>query len=252
MYHFEGKVGIVTGAAQGIGKAVALAFAKEGAKLVLADIQDSGQAVADEINAADGEAFFIKTDISDGDAVKAMAALAVDKFGRLDFACNNAGTEGIPGALADTDEANYEKIFSTNVKGTWLCMKHEIQQMLQQETGGRIVNVASFVGLVGFPGVPLYSASKHAIIGMTRTAALEYIKAGVRINAVCPGVVDTPMVDRFTGGDAEAKAGLGGTEPIGRLQTPDEVAQAVLWLCSDAASFSVASLLVSDGGITAQ
>jgi NAD(P)-dependent dehydrogenase (short-subunit alcohol dehydrogenase family) len=190
--------------------------------------------------------------ISEGAAVQKMVEQTVEKFGRLDFACNNAGTEGIPGSLADTDEENYQKIFDTNVKGTWLCMKYEIQQMVKQDSGGKIVNIASFVGLVGFPGVPLYSASKHAIVGMTRTAALEYIQKGVRINAVCPGVVDTPMVDRFTGGNAEAKAGLGATEPIGRLQTPDEVARAVLWLCSEESSFSVASLLVSDGGITAQ
>jgi NAD(P)-dependent dehydrogenase (short-subunit alcohol dehydrogenase family) len=249
---FEDKVVIVTGAAGGIGRAAALSFAKEGAKVVVADIQEKGgqQTVAD-IKSAGGEAIFVKTDVTKSAEVAAMVKTAVSTYGRLDCAYNNAATEGAAGPIADCTEENWDKVINTNLKGIWLCMKYELEVMLKQGSGA-IVNCSSLTGIVGFPNVAAYTASKHGVLGLTKAASLDYAKSGVRINAVCPGIIDTDMAGRFAGGNPEVLAYLATLEPIGRLGKPEEVAAAALWLASDEASFVNGTGLVVDAGMTIQ
>jgi NAD(P)-dependent dehydrogenase (short-subunit alcohol dehydrogenase family) len=248
----KGKVALVTGAGSGIGRACALAFASEGAKVVVADVVvDQGEQTVQLIKKNGGECFFAETDVSKAVQVEAMINKTMTSYGRLDYGVNNAGIEGAQGATAECTEENWDRVLSINLKGVWLCMKYQIPQMLKQG-GGSIVNIASIAGIVGFTNIPAYCASKGGILQLTRTAALEYAKSKIRINAVCPGVIKTAMVDRFTGGSAEIEAHFTAGEPIGRLGQPEEIASAVLWLCSDGASFVTGHPLVVDGGWVAQ
>lgn len=248
---FHERVALVTGASSGIGRASALAFARAGAKVVAADLSESGgsETVA-LITSAGGEALFVQTDVSKNSEVKSLIEKIVSRFGRLDFAHNNAGTEGAITSTHDCSEENWDTIIDTNLKGVWLCLKYEIPQMLQR--CGAIVNTSSMAGLVGFKGFPAYAASKHGVIGLTKTAALEYAKSGVRINAVCPGLIRTPMIERQVKGDPQVEARLLAFQPSGRMGTPEEVAETVLWLCSDGASFVTGAALQVDGGLVAQ
>jgi NAD(P)-dependent dehydrogenase (short-subunit alcohol dehydrogenase family) len=251
-FDFSKKVALVTGAASGIGRASALAFARNGARVIVADISVSGgEETARLIQAAGGEAAFIQADVSKAPQVEALIQKIIQKYNRIDFAHNNAGVEGAVSPTAECTEDNWDKTININLKGVWLCMKYEILQMLKQG-GGAIVNTSSVAGLVGLRGSPAYAASKHGILGLTKTAALEYAKAGLRINAVCPGLVDTPMIDRQTRRDSQIVTKLTAAEPVGRMAAPEEVAQSVLWLCSEAASFVTGHALAVDGGLLAQ
>jgi NAD(P)-dependent dehydrogenase (short-subunit alcohol dehydrogenase family) len=247
------QVAVVTGAASGIGRAAALAFAQSGVKVVLADISvDAGESVAAEIKKQTGVlTSFVKCDVSKSAEVERMVRHAVEHFGRIDYAFNNAGTEGMQATTAECSEENFDRTVAIDLKGTWLCMKYEIPQMLKQG-GGAIVNSSSIAGLVGFPNIPAYVAAKHGVIGLTKTAALEYAKSNIRVNAVCPGVIHTPMVDRFVGGHTEVMQALTAGEPIGRIGEPSEIAEAVLYLCSARASFLTGVALPVDGGWVAQ
>ena len=248
----EGRVALVTGAGAGIGRASALAFAGAGARVMVSDVVvDGGEETVGQIQAAGGEATFVRADVSQTDEVEALLRETLETYGRLDCAHNNAGVEGELAATADCAEANWDRTIAINLKGVWLCMRSEIPQMLQQG-GGAIVNTSSAAGLVGFPTLPAYVASKHGVAGLTRTAALEYAEQRVRVNAVCPGVIQTAMIDRIVGGDAEAEAQFTALEPVGRMGSPAEVAQAVVWLCSDAASFVTGVAMPVDGGLVAQ
>jgi len=214
--------------------------------VVIADwIQDD--AVLKDINEVGGAAIFIRCDVSRSADVAAMVAQAFNVFERIDFAVNNAGIEGQTAFSHECTEENWNKTIDINLKGVWLCMKHEIPIMLKQGKGA-IVNVASIAGLIGFPGLPAYVVSKHGMIGLTKTAALEYAKQGIRINAVCPGVIKTAMVDRITGKDKTVEKKYEDMEPVGRMGEPEEVAEAIVWLCSDAASFVTGDSMAVDGG----
>lgn len=247
---FEGKVALVTGGSFGIGKATAIEFAKKGAKVSIADWVEDNETL-NAIRSLGEEAIFIKCDVSKTDDVKAMIEKTIATFGRLDYAFNNAGIEGSNGTTHECTEENWDKTISVNLKGVWLCMKHEIPEILKQGKGV-IINCASIAGLVGYMGLPAYVASKHGIIGLTKTSALEYAKQGIRVNAVCPGAIKTPMIDRITGNKKEVEEQFAGMEPIGRLGQPEEVANAVLWLCSDEASFVTGHAMAVDGGWVAQ
>lgn len=252
MKGIEGKIALVTGGGSGIGRAAALAFAREGAKVVVADVVvEGGQETVQMIKKADGEAIFVKTDVSKAAEVEALINKTVETYGRLDCAFNNAGIEGEQAPTAENTEKNWDRVISINLKGVWLCMRYEIPQMLKQD-GGAIVNTASVAGLVGFQGIGPYVASKHGIAGLTKTAALEYAQSGIRINAVCPGVIHTPMIERFFAGDPNAEDQFIAMEPVGRMGTPEEIAEAVVWLCSDAASFVTGLPMPVDGGFVAQ
>ena len=247
---FQEKVAIVTGGSFGIGRATAIAFADRGAKVAIVDYIEDNETL-NHIQAAGGEAIFVKCDVSKGADVKAMIEKVMAAYGRLDYAFNNAGIEGASAPTHECTEENWERTIGVNLKGTWLCMKYEIQQMLKQSKGA-IVNCASIAGLVGFQGLPVYVASKHGVVGLTKTAALEYAKSGIRVNAVCPGVIKTNMVDRITGREKEVEKQFEDMEPVGRMGQPEEVAEAVIWLCSDAASFVTGDAMAVDGGWTAQ
>ena len=247
---FKGKVAIVTGGSFGIGKATALSFAKKGAKVAIVDWVEDSETI-NAIKAIGGEVIFIKCDVSKGEAVRAMVEKTISTFGRLDYAFNNAGIEGENGKTQECTEENWDKTIAVNLKGIWLCMKYEIPEMLRQGKGV-IINCASIAGLVGFAGLPAYVASKHGVLGLTKTSALEYAKLGIRVNAVCPGAIKTAMIDRITGNKKEAEEQFAEMEPIGRLGQPEEVANAVLWLCSDEASFVTGHPMAVDGGWIAQ
>ena len=250
---FENKTVIVTGASMGIGRAVALAFGREGAGVVVADVAgDEGRKTADEIRADGGNAIFAHCDISNPEDVRTMVETTVETFGRLDHACNNAGIEGDQASsTADCTLENWDRVVNTNLRGTWLCMKYEIPKILEAG-GGSIVNIASIAGLVGFPGIPAYTASKHGIVGLTKNAALEYAQQNIRVNAVCPGGIRTPMLERFARGNEAAMQQLNSMHPIGRAGNPEEIAHVVLWLCSDEASFVTGEAVAVDGGYVAQ
>jgi NAD(P)-dependent dehydrogenase (short-subunit alcohol dehydrogenase family) len=248
---FVGKTALVTGGASGIGRGVALAFAQAGAQVVVADIDvEGGEATVRQIRQAGSRALFVRTDVAWAEDVQAMVKATVDAFGSLDFAFNNAGIELEHGRLAESDEELFDRMIAINVKGVWLCMKHEITQMLAQG-GGAIVNAASVAGLVGAPKHAIYAASKHAVVGLTKSAAAEYGRKGIRINDVCPGVIRTPMLDRALERDAASEDAMVRMHPIGRLGEIDDVAQAVLWLCSDASAFVSGHSLAVDGALTA-
>lgn len=247
---FKEKVAIVTGGSFGIGRAAAIAFAKRGAKVVVADwIEDTE--TLNFINSIGGEAIFVKCDVSHDEDVKLMVEKAVSLYGRLDFAFNNAGIEGLSAPTHECTNENWDRTIGINLKGVWLCMKYEIEQMLK-EGKGVIVNNASIAGLVGFQNIPAYVASKHGVIGLTKNAALEYSRLGIRVNVVCPGVIKTPMIDRFTGKSKEVERQFESMEPVGRMGRPEEVAETVIWLCSDASSFITGDAIPVDGGWTAQ
>ena len=248
---FENKVALVTGGSYGIGRATAVAFAERGARVVIADwIEDPEQETLRLIKGAGTECLFVSCDVSRPEAVQALVKKTVDTFGSIDYAFNNAGIEGMMAPTHECTEANWDKTIDVNLKGVWQCMRHQIPYMLKQGKGA-IVNCASIAGLSGFAGLPAYVASKHGVIGLTKTAALEYARLGIRVNAVCPGVIHTAMIDRVTGRDKEVEKKYIAMEPIGRMGLPNEVAEAVVWLCSDAASFVTGHALAVDGGFTA-
>jgi NAD(P)-dependent dehydrogenase (short-subunit alcohol dehydrogenase family) len=248
------KVAFVTGAAGGIGRATALAFAREGANVVVSDISEQNvRETARMIEAAGGQALAIGCDVTRAEDVEAALERTSATFGRLDAAFNNAGVEQAKHAMADITEEEWDRIIAIDLRGTFLCMKYEIPLLLQQG-GGAIVNTSSGAGVKGFEGQAAYVAAKHAVVGLSKAAALDYAHENIRINAVCPGIIDTPMMDRFGGGTPEGKerelASAAAAEPIGRAGKPEEIAAAVLWLCSDAASFATGHAMVVDGGQT--
>jgi NAD(P)-dependent dehydrogenase (short-subunit alcohol dehydrogenase family) len=248
----EGKAALVTGASSGIGRAAALAMAREGARVMAADMTEAaGNETVELIRKAGGEAQFIMINVAKADEAAAMVTAAVKAFGRLDCAFNNAGVSGKIARTADDTEENFDRIMAVNLRGVWLCMKYEIQQMLRQG-GGAIVNTASAAGLVGSHGMPAYTASKHGVIGLTKTAALEYARAKIRVNAVCPGVIDTAMVAGMVSGHPRLRDILVSVEPVARMGQPGEIGEAVTWLLSDYASFVTGCALPVDGGMTAQ
>jgi len=251
MGEFTGKVALVTGAGSGIGLATAKAFSDAGAKVVIADISaKNGEAAAKSLSGGGREAIFVETNVGDSASVANLVQRTVSAFGRLDYAINNAGIDPELTPVAEWDEAVFDRIISVNLKGVFLCMKHEIAQMLKQG-GGRIVNVASIAGVSGVVNKPSYTASKHGVVGMTRASALQYARQGIRINALCPGGVDTPITVDNHKGDQAFIAAMANAHPIGHIAKPEEMASAALFLCSDASSFVLGHALVADGGLTA-
>jgi NAD(P)-dependent dehydrogenase (short-subunit alcohol dehydrogenase family) len=249
---FEGKVAIVTGAANGIGQATAAAFAFRGASVLLADIDvERGEAAAARITDDGGTASFIRADVSNSADVKAMVDAAVERYGRLDYAHNNAGIVGGGATVVDMPEETWNQGIGVMLTGVFLCLKYEIPAILEQ-SGGAIVNTSSGAGIIGFPTMSNYVAAKHGVIGLTKTAALEYATSGIRINAVCPGTARSKMVDDWISGDPAKEAEVAALHPIGRIAEAEEIANAVLWLCSDAASFMIGHAMVVDGGYTIQ
>jgi NAD(P)-dependent dehydrogenase (short-subunit alcohol dehydrogenase family) len=247
----QDSVTIVTGGSTGIGHAAALRFAEEDSRVVLADVNvEDGLATVDEIEEMGGEATFVETDVSDPDDVQNMVDTAVDTYGGLDFAFNNAGVEGESVASSEQSLDNWEQVIDVNLKGVFMGMKAEIPAMLESG-GGAIVNTASIAGIVGFPELSPYVASKHGVIGLTKTAALEYSGEGVRVNAVCPGVIDTPMVERSSEEMDSIDQAIAAT-PLGRLGAPNEIGDAAVWLCSEESSFVTGEAMVVDGGYTSQ
>ncbi len=252
MDRVDGKITIVTGGSSGIGKAAALAFHREGARVVVADANvEGGEATVEMIKKAGGEAIFIKTDVSNPMDVESMVHKTIEAYGRIDCAFNNAGVAGERAPIADCSEENWDRVTSINLKGVWLCMKYEIPHMIKQRSGV-IVNTSSVAGLsAGPPAAPAYTASKHGIVGLTKSAVKAYRKYGIRVNAVCPGLIRTQMVE-----EAQAKLGprferyLAEVQKSGLIGEPEDVAEAVVWLCSDAARFVNGHCLVIDGGLT--
>jgi NAD(P)-dependent dehydrogenase (short-subunit alcohol dehydrogenase family) len=249
---FLDKVVLITGASSGIGRATAIAFAKEGAKVVLASRRaPESLTVVSTIAAAGGEALFVQTDVAEPSSVEALIHKTITTYGKIDIAFNNAGIEGTPAPFAEHSLENFDAIMDINVRGVFLTMQYEIREMLKA-SGGTIVNNASMGGLIGFPNLAAYIASKHAVLGLTKTAALEYVRSNLRINAVCPGMIDTDMFDRLWDGDQQAKQDVAASTPAGRMGTPEEIAHSVLFLCSEEASFITGHSFVVDGAYTAR
>jgi NAD(P)-dependent dehydrogenase (short-subunit alcohol dehydrogenase family) len=247
----KGKVGLVTGGTSGIGRDTAILFAKAGAKVVVAGRREKeGHETVDLIQAAGGEGLFVKTDVSKTSDVEALVQKTVEKFGRLDVAFNNAGIEGVWVPIVRQSEEDWDRTIDINLKGVWLCLKYEMRQMLKQGGNGAIVNMSSVTGLIGSAGAAAYSASKHGVIGLTKSAALENAKSGIRVNAVCPAVVESPMEERLFSSPQVHKFVLS-CHPIGRFGKPMEIAEAVVWMCSESASFMTGQALVLDGGFLA-
>ncbi len=248
---FSGQVALVTGGAAGIGRATALAFASEGLKVVVSDLDAAnGEATVEAIRAAGGDASFLRCDVTREAEVKALMEGVIGAYGRLDYAFNNAGIEIEKGKLADGGEEEFDAIMAVNVKGVWLCMKHQIPLLLAQG-GGAIVNTASVAGLGAAPKMSIYAASKHAVIGLTKSAAIEYAKKKLRVNAVCPAVIDTDMFRRAYEADPRKAEYAAAMHPVGRIGLVEEIAAAVLYLCSDGAAFTTGHALAVDGGVTA-
>ena len=251
MKRFEGKVALITGGGSGIGRATAIGFASEGAKVVIDDINsEGGEETLRMIKSAGGEAIFFKADISKAAEVEALVQKTIETYGRLDCAFNNAGVGEPLKRMGKTSEDNWDRVMATNLKGVYLCMKYEIPHMYKQRKGA-IVNTASMAGLKGLAGQAAYVASKHGVVGLTKSAAIEYATTGIRINAVCPGVINTPLIARGLKDRPYLEKSYVQMEPIGRLGKPEEIAAAVLWLCSDEASFVVGSVFPVDGGVVA-
>ncbi len=252
MADMKDKIALVTGGSSGIGRAAALAFARAGAKVAVADLNAiGGQETVSFIKNAGGEACFIEADMGQAASVEAMVQKTVETYGRLDYAHNNAGVEGSLSLTAELEEDQWDHVIRINLTGVWLCMKYEIPHMLQQGSGA-IVNTSSSGGLIGAERFPAYVASKHGVVGLTKTAALEYAKSGIRVNTVCPGVIETSMVERVTGNSSDVLKKMIAAEPMGRSGQPEEIAEAVVWLCSDAASFVTGHAMAVDGGGVAQ
>ncbi len=252
MNEWNDRVALVTGASSGIGRAAALAIAARGARVVAADVNgEGGEQTVAQIRKLGGRAAFARADVSRASDVARLVGETARTHGRLDFAFNNAGVEGAMAPTVACTEENWDRTLAVNLKSVWLCMKEELGVMLAARRGA-IVNCSSVAGLVGFPGLPAYVASKHGIVGLTKTAALECARDGVRVNAVCPGVVDTAMIERIESEHPESKAALGAGEPIGRMGRPEEIAAAVVWLLSDEASFLTGQAVAVDGGWVAQ
>lgn len=249
----EGKVAIVTGGSSGIGLATAREFARRGAHVVVSDVADeAGKKAVSEIEAEGGSAIYVNADVSNSEQVKALVEKAVETFGRLDYGVNNAGIGGPALFTADYEEADWNRVIDINLNGVWLCMKYEIEAMLQNG-GGAIVNVASILGKVGFATAPAYVAAKHGVLGLTKTAAIEYATQGVRVNSVCPGFIYTPMLENAGMAEGtELYNQIAGMHPVQRMGTPEEVANMIVWACSDEASFVTGTALMVDGGFTVQ
>lgn len=242
------KVALITGGTSGIGRDTSILFAKSGAKVVVAGRRErEGQETIDMVRAAGGEAIFVQTDVSQTPQVQFLVQKTVDTYGRLDIAFNNAGIEGRWIPIVDQPEEDWDSTIDINVKGVWLCMKYQLRQMIKQGAGGAIVNMASVAGFIGAAGAATYCASKHAVMGLTKSAALEVARNGIRVNVICPGIIETPMGQRIFGAPEVTKWALG-FYPLGRFGKPMEVAEAVLWMCSDRASFMTGQSIVLDGG----
>ena len=252
MTALEGKAALVTGGGSGLGRASAIALGRAGATVTVADVDEQGgkETVTLVLEEAGGDADFVRADVTQADEVEAMVDKTVARWGRLDCALNNAGTTGVSAPTADHTLEDWNRAIALNLTGVFLCLKYEIPAML--EHGGAIVNMASGAGLVGFAGLPAYVASKHGVVGLTRAAALEYASQGLRVNAICPGSTRTPMLEGFMGGDEQVERMMTRAVPLGRLGRPEEIADAVVWLCSDAASFVVGHALAVDGGSVIQ
>lgn len=247
---FSGKVAVVTGAASGMGLATAQAFAEAGAAVVLADFkEDAVEVAAQKLVAAGHKALAVRCDVSDDDAVAAMVDRTVDEFGRLDAAFNNAGVMARIAPTSESTREDWDRVIGVNLRGVWSCMRHELRQMERQGSGA-IVNNASVGALTGNPGIASYIASKHGVVGLTRTAALEYVQRGIRVNAVNPGLIDTQVARDVVNGDEQAYAEIAKHVPIGRAGRPEEIASVVLWLCSPGSSYVVGHALTVDGGST--
>lgn len=249
---FDGKVALVTGGSSGIGRATSVAFAREGARVVFADIDvNGGDETLRLVKEIGGEGVFVKADVSRAEDVKNIVDTAIKTYDRLDFAHNNAGIDGEFATIVANTEQNFDHVIGVNLKSVWLGMKYEIPEM-RKRGGGAIVNTSSVAGLVAFRTMGPYVASKHGVIGLTKTAALEYSNYGIRVNAVCPGAIRTPMIDAFINNDAATEAAMSALQPIGRMGGAEEVANLILWLCSDASSFITGASIAIDGGIVAQ
>jgi len=250
--NLNGKVALVTGGASGIGRATAVAFARGGAKVAIADIDGrGGEQTLGMIQQAGGDGLFAGCDVSSAADVKALIERVVSRYGRLDCAANIAAIEGTPRRIDQVPDEEFDRIIQVNLRGVWLCMKYEVVQMLKQASGGAIVNLSSAAGLVGSVRSPAYGASKHGVVGLTKSAALQLAKNNVRVNAVCPGGILTPMTERIAAAAGGTQAQLGAAHPVGRMGRPEEIAAAVLWLCSDEASFVTGFAAPVDGGLTA-